>query len=616
MLIKFYNIQKVNVMKIKYILFALFIALSIVGCSPNNSEGSGTSTAASIADAVSNNDNTIDVNGSVSIGFVDGNSKELTLNSEVVTVKLLVLDTDNSPYSEGTISVAYPDKVRNGVDIGSFASSTVNIENGIATLSYTAPKDLQSLVDSGDTSTVFGFYHSSNKNTVKDFTFTYNPTVNQKVLENYYIKSSLSEASITVGLESSRVISFYIEDNKQDKVKDSDITSITVEVLNTSLLDLEDTLGNSGDKLVFNTKNDVSVNLKTNTISGIVPIKVTAIFKDSNGIEITEMEVVNVVVLSGPPTAISISYASTGQDEEYAKFKENLVVTVTDKYFNRVNTNPAISTGVIAGYAKDSAGNYIYHEPNSATTGTLNKTTKIFTANNGFNFSKVDESNDVLATFGLGYSYDASGKWDFTKSGAANSNELAIVDDYDSSVNRSNLGFAVGNNQREDKCRIGRKWVGSIKVTDGTNKLDSRGMALLELEYDYYLTGKDVVVWVNLVGFTAESGQKGKIGEAVKLMLRGHGLDGYSVGVPAKVEDYPIYLPIMLTDTKEWYRNGRFDYKFDISDNLSYSVTTSESDINDCTVYDGVAYVKFIVTDEKNVTGTVSIQDLLPSHEF
>jgi len=596
-------------MRLSYIFFSFFILLSTFGCSSNNSQSNG----------VKESSVTVDVNGSVNINFSGSNTKELTLNSEVVSIEISVIGSDNTPYSDGEVFVVYPDKVQTGVDVGSFENTTVSITKGKATFTYTGPKDLQSLVDKNDVSTVFGFYHSSSPLSVKDYTLTYSPIANQTVLETYSLKSSLQDTNVTIGLESSKLASFYVEDNTNNRVEDSKMVSLTVEVLNQALIELEDTLGNSGDKLVATADNEITLQLKTNTISGVVPIKATAVFKDVNDKETTISEVFNLVVLSGPPTAISISYVSTGQDEEYAKFQESLVVTVTDKYFNLVNTNPAITTGVIAGYARDItgvrrdvSGSRIYHEPDSATTATLNASTKKFSANNGMDFSFVDEDNDVLAVFGLGYSYDASGKWDFTTVGTSSSNELMITDDYDSNVSRSNLGFAIGNNFRQDQCRP-LEWLGTIKVADGSSKLDSRGMAKLTLEYDYYLTGKDVVVWVNLVGFTAQTGTKGKVGEAIKHTLRGNGLE--AVVVPVTDGDYRV--KVLISGTTEWYRNSRFGYDLKPSDNIQInSSSSSNADILDCSQLDGIAYVNFNVTSKDGKAGTVSVLNILPSAEF
>ena len=599
-------------MKFKYIIFAFLIALSIVGCSANNSE-------TVVAEATSN-DNTIATDGAISVSFLNGSSKTLTLNSEVVSIEVTVFGADNSPYTDGNVSVSYPDKVQTGTDVGSFLSSTVEVTNGRAVFNYTAPKDLQDRVDNGDTSTVFGFYHSSDIKTVKNYTFTYSPVANQKILTTYALKQTSANSGVTMELESSLQMAFYVEDDKNIKVDDSKFTSIKVELLNTALADIEDTFGNSGDTLTFLDKNNVSLNVKSFKVSGVVPIRVTAIFENANGNSETITEIFNVVILSGPPTAISISYASTSQDVSYAKFQENLVVTVTDKYFNYVNTKPAIITALIVGYAYDGATR-IYYDP-AANRGTLNPTTDMFTAGNAVDFSSVDETNEFLMTFGTGYKYAASGKWDFTRTNAPNTNDLKLIDDFDANASVSELGFAVGRNQREDQCIVGSKWVGTIATADGTNEIDSRGMAKLTLNYDYYLAGKSVVVAVNLVGYTASTGVTSKVGEAKKITLRTTGLEAAILSVPRDVVNTQYLIPISMKDAPEWYRNANFNFKYKLSANLSLTAgPTMVGQVGSCATSpagagSGVAYVQISVTENKGETGSIEITDVVVSSEF
>ncbi len=620
-------------MRYKHTLFFIFIALFFVACTSDTNEETpyiappavvDTNTTTIVDDdATVDTNNTIDVNGTLTVTFADAvSTRELTVNSEFTSIEVLVFGANNAPYTGGTISIAFPQKVLSGVDVGSFSSQEVDVVDGKAVFNYTGPKDLQVLVESNDTSTVFGFYHSSSAASVKDFTFNYAPVANQIVLDTYSLGSSLSDGNITLGLQSSKFISFYVENDAGTKVDSSKITSIKVEVLNTPLAELRDTLGNSGDTLTFTGDNDISLSIESNTISGLVPIRVTSAFQDANDKNLTIEEIFNVVVLSGPPTAMSISYAGVTHDEEYAKFQEHFVVTVTDKYFNPVNTSPAITTGAIVGYLKDATTQEnIFYRPDSNTTGRLNHTNNIFDTNNSVDFSNMmigatGERNDYLVTFGLGYTYDASGKWDVTTVGAANNNELIVIDGYDSNITRSNLGFAVGNNFRQDICR-GSEWIGTVKVTDGSYKLDARGMAKITLDYDYYLTGKDIVLWVNIVGFTAETGIEGKFGEATEHTLRGIGFKDAGVSVSAGVTNATYRIYIEIDNVEEWYRNANFGYKLTLSDNLTLiAVSSSNGNITDCAQSGGVAYVDVTVTENDAIAGSISITEIAVSDEF
>ncbi len=613
-------------MSFKSLVLSVFLVFFISACGTDNSEtiyNTTNTTTDTTVDDVNTTDNTIDVNGTVTVAFTDGAAKTLTLNSEVKTIEVLVFGPNNAPYTGGNIVIAYPDKVRTGTDIGTFSAISLPVENGKATFTYIGPKDLQALVDAGDTGTVFGFYHDSDEATVKNLTFTYEPEANQVILETYTLGSSLlDDQDVTIGLQSSKQVSFYVQDEAGQNLDSADVTSIDVEVLNTPLVDIENTAGDVGDTLTFSGKNDVSLNIKTNTISGLVPIKVTANFVDANEKNATLEKTFNIVVLSGPPTSISISYASTGWDEENAMFQEHYSVKATDKYSNKVNTNPAISVGAIVGYARDATnGERIFYRPNtvavpSATTATINPSNNVFRAAN-VDFSDVDELNEVLVTFGMDYDYDASGKWDFTRVGTAGADELVLVDNFDGNITRTNLGFAVGNNIRDYQCEAGAEAVANLRVSDGSNKLDAFGRAQLTLDYDYYLTGKDIVVWVNMVGSTAQTATEGKFGEAREFTLRGRGFEQRIVTVPRDVNNVTYRIWTRLADAPEWYRNANIGYDVQVSDNLTINaVSDSNGNIDDCSQSNGVVYVDVTVTENKGETGSIEIINITVADEF
>jgi hypothetical protein len=74
------------------------------------------------------------------------------------------------------------------------------------------------------------------------------------------------------------------------------------------------------------------------------------------------------------------------------------------------------------------------------------------------------------------------------------------------------------------------------------------------------MTGKDVIVYVNLVGDVLDATDETlRVGEVKKHTLRGNGLNphpsgGYIVPADGAVHTYPFRY--MITDTVEWYRNG------------------------------------------------------------
>ena len=201
------------------------------------------------------------------------NTYELKINSEVVNIDVDVYDSNNNPYPDGKVKIVYPNDVKSGRDIGSFAASSVTVTNGIAQFIYTAPSKL----DANTSDIVFKFYHESNPTGAKTFTFTVAPAANQTVLTDYELYSSFSDGNVTMELNSSKLLSFAVRDNNNGNLlSDNNITSMTVTLLNPTLATLQDNNGNSGDSLILREKNNVTVIIKSDTISGIVPIRVDA----------------------------------------------------------------------------------------------------------------------------------------------------------------------------------------------------------------------------------------------------------------------------------------------------------------------------------------------------
>jgi len=534
-------------MKIHAILYACLLVLVLSACQGNNST------------TTEEQDNSVDLDSTAkALSFADGtSSKVLTKNSEITTINVKVYNPDNSLLEEGNISVAYPAKVRTGVDVGSFEKSKVTIENGVAKFYYTAPKDLQSRVDAGDTSSAFTFYLESNASISKVYTFSYSPDPEQTILTSYVLANSFP-GGLVVGLESISSVSFFVEDADGNKVSDSSMQSIHVTLTNPILADLEDVLGNVAKELSFTNENDVSMNIRTDTKSGILPIQVEATFTDINGELQTLNEVFDVVVLSGPPSAMSFSYAGTldrNESENNAKFVERWIVTVTDRYNNRVNTNPTISMGALAGYAEDPTfrssvdGNYLYYKPSEASSinSYLSGLTNRFSVSTNV-FKDVDAANEVLVTFGDGYTYQASGKWD-VNTNTSDDGTLDLIDDYGGESTRG-MGFAIGRNYKQDVCVEGREWVVNVYPENGEYNVDDTGSMKINVEYDYYMIGKDVMLWANLVGTVHETGETIRIGEAAKITPRGKLYVTPDCIIPAFATNYRCSFSIDVHNSK------------------------------------------------------------------
>ncbi len=592
----------------KLLLLSALLVFSFSGCQGNNSDtpDSGISGVPEAPSTPANGQS------SPATVILPSSATTLTTNSQVVQIDVRVFDSANNPYPTGLVKRINPNDVLTGRDIGTFDKESAELIDGVATFIYTGPSDLKK-----DTSNiVFEFYHDSNSSTKKTYTISIAPEKNQIILTNYSLKTSTPDGA-SMNLKSSETISYTIFDAKGDQLADENIKSMVVTSLNPSLATLSDSFGNKGDTLTLLNKNNMTVNLNSNTKSGIVPIKVMSNFTDVNGDDQNITEIFSMLILSGPPTAMSLSYTGTENVKEKAKFLEKWVLTVTDKYMNVVNTNPSVSMGMIAGYAQSAATpsnapNYLYYQPGATTGATLSASKNTLTAQSGV-FSNVDDQNDVLVTFGTGYKYDASGKWDIKYKSPT---VLDLVDEY-ASEDRTEMGFAVGNNQREDACDIGTKWVANVYSDSNSSVIDITGSMIIDIEYDYYLTGKSTMLWVNLVGKQNSINQTIRLGEARKITLRGLGIDDdkYAYG-PGYVGT--VRFNLSISDTTEFYKNANFGYSIENSGEATVSTadTSMTHGVTSC-INSGVAFIDVHIDNSSSIIGgEVSIKKVLPATEF
>jgi len=601
-------------MHAKKFIFAgltLFITLLLTACQGTNSDSSATDTGSAA-----------DGNGTLPI--VEQNSTALTLvlpvsstvlttNSQVVNIEVRMFDAANNPYSEGIITKVNPNDVLLGRDIGTFDKDISTLVNGVATFVYTAPANLEL-----NTSNInFSFYHESNSSDARVYTMSIVPEVNQTILTDYELVAS-NQNNLTIDLESSKSVSYSLIAGNNELVPDSNISSMTVTLLNPNLVTLQDSYGNSGSTLTIANKNAFSINIVSGTRSGLVPIKVDTTYFDSNNVEQNLSKVFDLVVLSGPPTAISLSYAGTDLKSDYAKFVENWVLTVTDKYNNLINSNPTVSMGAIIGYAQSSAAtsnaaNYLFY-PSASGSGTLSDADPdTFTAAANA-FDNVDLVNDKLVLLGgTGYKFNAYGKWDIEN--ILSSNQLQLLDDFEG-TDVSDLGFAVGNNFRNEVCD-GYSRLANVYPRDGNTLLASNGSMVLQIEYDYYLTGKDIILWTNIVG--SNNNQDLKVGLANKITLRGQGLVSPVYEFTSAFTG-TVRLNVSIANTPEFYKNGNFGYLLKVTGQgvVANVVGTSMSDgdITNCALNNGIGYVDVQITSGGSNGGSIELTNVLPSSEF
>lgn len=550
---------------------------------------------------------------------------ELTASGQPVVMTINVFDSETkAPYTEGYVHVELPEKVLQGADVGTFESYKVALnQKGQAIFNYKGPDDLSTLVNSGDTGSEFKFFHEDNAEEKKTMNIIYNPE-NPYVPVNYEL---VFDGNKTLKLENVSTFTVTLLDDKGNTIDDALIDSIKVDVKNSLVGHLID-----NGEIIYSiekvNKNAFAVYVGTTTVSGLLPIEISAVVSDINNNKINLNDTFNLVALSGPPTALSISYAGVYQDVNASKYIERFAVSATDAYGNRINTQPFVSVGAIAGYAVDGSAPsaeetnetkrlfFGRYDEISGKIVQMGDNTAQFELSDGTDrFQYVDPYNDKMALMAEGYKYEALGKWDFN---ILNNDLLQLRDSYFGET-RDDLFFAIGHSYRKDYCREdGREWIGTAR--SDTYQLDVDGTVIVEYVYDYYLTGKDIIVWVNLKGYQADTNSNTRVGEAVKHTLRGNGLygspkGGYTLqaGASATVTFY-----IHHENAPEWYRNGHFGYGVAGACSATEIEASNYYDARSC-LYggDGTAFVTLYVTNPSAKDPcTITLTGVNPAQEF
>jgi len=585
----------------------------------------------------------------------------LDTNSKTIQIVISVYK-DISPYPSGSVKVELPEKVLNGIDVGQFDEYEVPVNaQGLALFNYTGPSNLQALIDNDDTESIFKFYHLLNSDNKQSMKMVYELPTNPHVTRNYAL-DIVTSGDFSMGIpdkEKTFNVLLKVKDSSGNDVSlsDENITKITVETTNSPIAQILNTDTDPytlENKLELEPVNNSPFILRSKISSGLVPIEVAVEFTDVNGDPQSLKTIVNVRVFSGPASAISISYVKTEQDSDRAKYVETYAISVTDEYGNRVNTRPNISLGAIVGYAVDGKEDSSYETNetkrlfygrsdinNSIADGTIvalgNKRAN-FEDNTPrradvFKYVNAEGNNtDKLVVFGERKNYEAMGKWDITK---INNNTLDLKDDY-YGVDREGLYYAVGHNYYQDPCRDdGREWVGTT-ISD-TYQLDEEGTVTVQYKYDYHLTGKDALIWVNLDGIQPDTGAMTRVGEAVKQPLRGMGLlqvpsGGYILEKGA--EGYGTFI-IWHENAPERYRNAHFAYAIDTTCGYARVATSNAFDARTCDnrigvdtdeysgtpdelfgTFDGTSYVTYHMVAPEDKSCTFNLVDLTVSSEF
>ena len=567
----------------------------------------------------------VDTNRTVPVVTTTTPAVTLSSNSQNIELVISVFDdVTKAPYTNGNVKVSLPDKSLQGVDVGTFTAYVVPVENGRAVFNYTGPQNLKTLIDNNDLNAIFSFSHEANPSNTTTITVRYT-LQDGYVPANYILSTSSADGNQTMGLELLKTFTAYLKDDKGTLIPDNKINRITIASQNTTIGKLVSG-GSEVNTITLtgaNAVNSKSFAVQTLRLSGLLPIKIVVDFTDANGKAASRSIVMNVVVFSGPPTSISISYAGVVLDEAHASYVEKFSIAVTDSYNNPVNTRPYVAVGAMVEYAVDGSSPTgtrattsprLWHGTNDSK-GNLESIggNKAQFVASGETFKYVDFANDKMVLFGEGFVFEALGKWDITDN---TDSVLGLVDSY-SGTSRSNLLYAVGHNHRQDLCaNDARKYIGTMKATN--YQLDSQGRALVDFQYDYHLTGKDIMVWANLTGLQADNNKVGRLGVAQKHTLRGMGFyaaptGGYGLPKFSAADDYRF--DIHHENAPEWYRNGHFGYSITGKCRVHNVVDWSNNhDARDCTNTTG--YVILRVSNPSDKDCTIQVTNIAVSQEF
>ena len=569
---------------------------------------------------------------------------KLTTNSKSIEIPIKVFK-DVAPYTVGSVKVELPLKALAGTDVGLFETYEVPINaQGIALFKYTGPSNLKALISNDDNSSIFKFYHVENANSKKELKIVYAVAEDSFVPIDYSLSVTTQDSDFSMGigdLQKTFTVNLKGSDGNIINNNDVEITKVEVTTENALIVQLLDNeTGERKNTVLLTNENSSAFILNSKKLSGIAPIRVTMNFIDINKKEKELSLIINIRVMSGPPSAISVSYVSTGHDLTRAKYEEKFAISVTDEYGNRVNTKPYISLGAIIGYAVDGREASALESNNTKrlyyakfdidrnnASGTINtlgdgtaNTTQFedSTASRSDVFQWVNSegiNSDKLVVFGKGKNYEAMGKWDFTK---LDNNTLSLNDDY-FGENRGELYYAIGHNYYQDQCRDdGREWLGS--TDSDTYQLDEEGTVIVSYKYDYHLTGKDALIWVNLNGYQSDTAKNTRIGEVSKHTLRGKGLiskpsGGYSI-LKGSTNSH-VHFNIHHSSIAEWYHNARFAHA--VLPNVCASVRMIDSsnlyDARTCN-NEGVAYVTYEVTAAADKDCSFNIETTGVYNEF
>lgn len=557
------------------------------------------------------------------VSFDENSSYVATINGESIKLNVKVSNAQGSPMASGIVRAIYPTEWSK-TDVGLLLNDTAEVQGGRATFEYRAPNDMNktnSYLSQNSEGNFTKWYFSYNDTAANEeyITINYRPAPNQVVITNYEMEfKSVDVANNIFPIESQYTFTVKLLDQDKNLADNDKVKSINVK-LASNLLGILDTDNTTKSSANINNSSSFSFVLKSGTKSGTVPIIATIKYTDNNGFEQNMSKAYSVIVQSGPATAMSINLINTETSDEYAGFKSRYEIKVVDRYGNLINSTPTFSTGIIAGYAGFSAAtpsNARFTHANDSY-GTITTNNEFNVTNNSFNTDVVEIGNDTLVTFGQGYTYNVSGNFAFNVN-TDNNNSVKLNEDLNLTQNETNISYALGHNFRQI-IGTANEAVARVVSEDENYTINSDGRAIIDLFYDPYLVGKDVVLWVNLVGdkvYGDSNSSSGHFGEAKVFTLLGKGISVSNevMTIPKSGALVSSIYYVTIDESVEDYRHGRFNYNTDIKGEVDCNVTDSmEGSRTSNAIYrNNVGFIQakcqVINVDENSTDGSFAVE--------
>jgi hypothetical protein len=432
-----------------------------------------------------------------SFKVVDGLQKEITV---------ITLDQNSNPVPSSKVKISVPVDA-NGDVFGSFDSYELTTgDNGQATVTYTAPDDIDSF--EGNESVAFSVVDTSIS---KSVTLIFSQDVtdeNETVAVDYEITMSVPN-SIEVDNSGNIIVNIVESKNSENEILDNNVHEVNVTSLVNGFISFK---GDGSEAYEYNSTASKSITVYSAKTSGIDILRVSAyIFDGEKNVTITKD--FPLTISSGPISSMSIVYSKTTYDGVF--FNDEYTVHAVDKFGNPANAGSKIYMGVVNGLRVDKDDDELFVEKNGTIDyDSSNDITEFNLTNTDSDFSNVEEGDNVVI-LAEANRLDSKYLGGWVIGTKVDDKTLNFESKYFGDTTEK-LTFVVGNENRYDGCEKTVK-VADFDSADKTYTTDDNGNAKLTLRYDPYLIGKDVYIYAN-------SYSDKRVGTALRKKLWGTGI--------------------------------------------------------------------------------------------